>query len=156
MASAASSDSVDNQESSLESLNICSYNLHGFTQALPFLQFLCNRHKPPQVIMIQESWLTPSNLYKINNFSPNYTSFGISAMESAVSKGILRGRPFGGCHMLVQSSLCKFVSHIVCKQRFVVLVYKNLVLLNVYLPTVVDDEDECRLVDLLTAIQKRH
>ena len=74
-------------------------------------------------------------------------------MESAVSKGILRGRPFGGCHMLVQSGLCKFVSHIVCKERFVVLIYKNLVLVNVYQPTVVDDEDECKLVDLLTAIQ---
>jgi hypothetical protein len=103
--------------------------------------------------LIQESWLTPANLFKINNFSPIYSSFGISAMSSAVSKGILRGRPFGGVHILVKSDLCKFIRHVYCSERFVVLVYKNLVIVNVYLPTVVNADDECRLVDLLTNIQ---
>ena len=33
------------------------------------------------------------------------------------------------------------------------LVYKNIVIVNVYLPTVVDADDECRLADLLTNIE---
>ena len=137
----------------LESLNLCSYNMHGFTQGLPFLQHMCDRPNPPDLVLIQESWLTCANLYKINNFSPKFSSFGKSAMEKSVGEGILRGRPFGGCHILVKSDLCKFISHVHCSDRFVILVYKNIVLLNVYLPTVVNMEDECRLVDLLTAIQ---
>ena len=116
---------IDNPVSRVESLNLCSYNMHGFAQGFPFLQHLCDRPNPPDLILIQESWLTPSNLYKINNFSPKFSSFGKSAMEKAVGEGILRGRPFGGCHILVKSDLCKYVSHVHCSDRFVVLVFKN-------------------------------
>ena len=137
----------------ISSLTFCSYNLHGLTQGLPVLQFLSNRHIPPHFILVQESWLTPANLYKINNFSSLYSSFGISGMEKAVRKGILRGRPFSGQHILVKSELCKFITHINCDERFVIIVFQNIVILNVYLPSVVSLEDECRLVELLTTIQ---
>jgi hypothetical protein len=70
-------------------------------------------------------------MYKINNFSPVYSSFGISAMEHAMSSGILRGRPYGGVAILVKADLCKFISHVKCCDRFVVLVVKNIVLVNV-------------------------
>ncbi len=143
-------DAVNQQ---LDSLNLCSYNLHRFNQGIPVLRFLCDRPSPPQCILIQESWLTPSNLHKINNFSPLYSSFGQSSMNSAVSNGILRGRPFGGTHILILSDLCKFVSYVKCSDRYVVLVYKNIVILNVYLPSVVNEEDGCRLIDLLASIQ---
>src|ERR1700690_657294 len=143
MACAANSDppprlasTVESSITQIESINFCSYNLHGFNQGLSFLNYLSQRPIPPQFILIQESGLTPANLFKINNFSPVYSSFGISAMGSAVSKGILRGRPYGGVHILVKSDLCKFVRHVYCSERFVVLVYKNIVIVSVYLPTV--------------------
>ena len=89
----------DGVNQQLDSLNFCSYNLHGLNQGIPVLNFLSERPSPPQCILIQESWLKPSNLHEINNFSPLYSSFGQSAMHSAVSNGILRGRPFGGTHI---------------------------------------------------------
>ena len=137
---------------SIKSLTFCSYNLHGLTQGLPVLQHLSERANSPHFILVQESWLTPANLFKINNFSPMYSSFGMSSMEKAVSSGILRGRPFGGQHILVKSDLCKYISHVNCADRFVIVVFKNIVVLNVYLPSVVSVEDECRLEELLTAI----
>ena len=86
-------------------------------------------------------------------------------MNSAVNNGILINninmwvppnglpRPFGGTHILILSDLCKFVSYVKCSDRYVVLVYKNIVILNVYLPSVVNEEDGCRLIDLLASIQ---
>ena len=50
--------------------------------------------------MVQEHWLTPDNLWKLNTLSDNYSVFISSAMAACVSAGVdtgpLVGRPFGG------------------------------------------------------------
>jgi len=68
---------------------VISYNMHGFNQGSNLLSSLCDAAEKPDVIFLQEHWLTPANLPKLVNFSSNYTLFGISAMESALCHGIL-------------------------------------------------------------------
>jgi len=45
------------------------------------------------VFMLQEHWLTPSNMYKFGDDCPGFISFGSSAMGSAIESGPLYGRP---------------------------------------------------------------
>ena len=107
--------------SQIDSFSIISMNLHDLKQGLPVLNHLAEIPDPTAFILTQESWLTPANLYKLNNFSSVYSGFGVSAMEKAVNNGILRGRPYGGVSTLVKADLCKFVSQVKCRERFVIL-----------------------------------
>ena len=77
--------------------SFASYNMHGFRQGIPLLrETIC---EPSELnisfVFIQENWLTPQNLYKMESLA-NYTFYGKSSMESAVSSSVLRGRPWGG------------------------------------------------------------
>jgi hypothetical protein len=47
----------------------------------------------PDLIMVQEHWLTADNLCKLDSLSSEYFVFGSSAMHSAVGNGPLYGRP---------------------------------------------------------------
>ena len=146
---------VGSQINSLtESFTLVSYNLHGYNQGLPVLQHLSTLQDPPSIIFTQECWLTPDNMFKINNFSQIYSSFGKSAMDKAICSGILRVRRFGGVTTLVRSDLCKYLTFSKFSDRFVLLIVKNLVLINVYLPSVSNNEDECRLIEVLTELQE--
>ena len=135
----------------LTNLSIVSYNMHGFNQGASFLRSTCDGTSPPDIIYIQENWLTPSNLYKINNFSQNFTAFGISAMANAIDNGILRGRPWGGVSILLNNMLCKDVVFSLCEDRFVCIVLYNTCFLNVYLPS---DPNSCidSLIDSLSQL----
>ena len=64
---------------------IIQYNLHGLNQGVPLLNFIC-QEMSPAILFICEHWQTPANLYKIMNFSDNYTGYGISAMSASVQK----------------------------------------------------------------------
>jgi hypothetical protein len=84
--------------------SVTSFNLHGFNQGAIFLNSLCEVSKI-DLICIQEHWLTPDLMHFIHNFNSGYITFGISAMESVVHSGILRGRPRGGVATLVKACL---------------------------------------------------
>jgi len=77
-----------------------TFNMYGKNQGSPLLSHL-NCDLTPDIIFLQEHWQTPANLPLISNFSPNYMGYGISAMEHAVRKSVLKGRPFGGTATLV-------------------------------------------------------
>lgn len=47
---------------------VISYNLHGYNQGRSGLVELVSTLKP-DAIMVQEHWLTPDNLYKLNQIS---------------------------------------------------------------------------------------
>ena len=54
---------------------VISYNMHGYNQGVTALNLLIES-KQPDVIMLQEHWLTPTNLYK---FSQDFSGYcGIS------------------------------------------------------------------------------
>ena len=62
-------------------------------------------------------------------------------MEESLSRSVLKGRPYGGVGILINSGLTKLISHHICKERFVVLVIGEVILINVYLPNVSSDYD---------------
>ena len=44
-------------------LYIVSYNMHGFNQGIEVVSDLANSNDPPDIILLQEHWLTPANLF---------------------------------------------------------------------------------------------
>ena len=79
--------------------------MHGFNNGHPVLKDLCAEN---DFIFVQEHWLMSSHLSKFNNMHDNFLFYGVSAMDSACSKGILRGRPFGGVGVLVRKYLANY------------------------------------------------
>ena len=105
------------------SLSLISFNMHGFYQGLPVLQDLVensNNYKP-DIILIQEHWLTPSSLHKFDDFFVHYFSFGSSAMVNSVQSGILYGRPYGGVITLISRNLRKVTETLYCSDRFTII-----------------------------------
>ena len=67
------------------SLTIISFNLHGFNQGSSTVRDLITLYAP-DVILIQEHWLTPANLHNLESFDES------SAMTHVTGAGVLRGR----------------------------------------------------------------
>jgi len=59
-------------------LNIMCYNMHGFYQGFSVINDSMASDKP-HVFLLQEHWLTPSNLSLFDSSFPGYFSFGSSA-----------------------------------------------------------------------------
>ena len=57
-----------------ENLCVISYNLHGLNQGAPGIKELMKTLKP-DVIMMQEHWLTSDNLSKLNALSDDYNIY---------------------------------------------------------------------------------
>jgi exonuclease III len=112
---------------------LISYNLHGLNQGLPLLDEMCHDDKV-QIILVQEHWLTPANMSKILNFSNQYTGYGVSAMESAVSSSILRGRPWGGVATLVHRDYLSMTTCLACAERYTIVKIGHTLIVNVYFP----------------------
>ena len=118
-----------------KSLTAVSYNMHGFYQGSPVLDDLV-ASKDPDVIMVQEHWLTPMKLCLFDSRFANYFSFGCSAMAGQLESGMLRGRPYGGVMTLIKTDLRKMTTTIYCDERFVIVKILNCLFINVYLPCV--------------------
>ena len=95
------------------SVNVLSYNMHGYNQGSIAVRDTILASEP-DIVLLQEHWLTPTNLHRFQDDFPSYFSFGASAMNIAVETGILRGRPYGGVMTLVKqfitpnaNSVCK-------------------------------------------------
>jgi len=56
-------------------------------------------------------------------------------MTNATDDGILRGRPWGGVSILLQTSICRDVSFNLCEDRYVCIVLYDTCFINVYLPS---------------------
>ena len=113
-------------------LVVVSYDLHGFNQGSHGIKDMISTFMP-DVIMIQEHWLTPDNLYKLSELSVNYFVFGSSAMTSCVSAGPLRGRPLGGTAIMVNKKLGSVTSTIVTSDRFTAITISNWLLITAYM-----------------------
>jgi hypothetical protein len=109
--------------------------MHGYNQGSQTVRDLMLANKPA-VFMLQEHWLTPSNLNKFEENFPSYMCFGSSAMSSQVESGILRGRPFGGLMTLVDKSLLHCTEIVCAAERYVIVTIGNILLINVYMPCV--------------------
>ena len=129
-------------------ISIVSYNMHGFFQGRPAVEDII-ANKPPDVIMLQEHWLTPSNLTKFDDCFPGYFSFGCSAMTKAVETGPLRGRPYGGTMIMINNKLRKVTVNVTSSERFSVIRIGDCVIANVYLPCCGTDDRLLIVEDVL-------
>ena len=107
--------------------------MHGYNQGALQLQELCDTLQF-DLIMLNEIWLVPVLMYKIHNFHNSYTYYGKSAMDNIVSSGLLKGRPYGGCAILVKKSLVNLVSNIITFERVVSVTLCDMLYISVYLP----------------------
>jgi len=69
-------------------LVVVSYNLHGLNQGCAGVKEMIDVLSL-DVIMIQEHWLFPSNMYRLNDISCEYFTFGASSMDPVVAAGPL-------------------------------------------------------------------
>jgi len=65
-------------------IKMISFNMHGFYQGFTVVEDLINNDLP-DVITLQEHWLTPDNLTKFEQHFTDYFWFGCSAMSSGPS-----------------------------------------------------------------------
>jgi len=114
-------------------VKLVSFNMHGFYQGLTVIEDLIKTENP-DIILLQEHWLTPDNLIKFEHHFSDYFSFGSSAMTGCLQSGMLRGRPFGGVVTLIKKALRGYTQTIHCEDRFVVVRFANYLIVNVYLP----------------------
>ena len=117
-------------------LYIVSYNMHGFNQGIEVVRDLVNSSDPPDVILLQEHWLTPANLFLFGEKINTHYAFGKSAMSDSITQGPLVGRPYGGTSILIKNELRVVSKCIVCTDRYVVVRIGNSLICNVYLPCV--------------------
>jgi exonuclease III len=113
--------------------DLVTYNLNGLSQGKDMLDYICNSKKT-DVVLIQEHWLTPSNMNLIYNFSESFITFGVSAMTCALEHSILRGRPYGGVATLVNKRHVNYVKCCKCSEYFVIVLVGKTLIVNLYLP----------------------
>lgn len=94
-----------------ELFSVISFNLHGLNNSRSYLTDLCN-NPDVFIIAVQEHWLTPSTLHVFNDIHPDFMGFGISAMNSKLTSGVFKGRPFGGVAFLWRKSISKYRHYI--------------------------------------------
>ena len=116
-------------------LSVISYNLHGLNQGSVGIHELISKLNP-DVLMIPEHWLTPENMFKLDNFSPKYTVFGSSAMNERVCSGPLYGRPFGGTAIFVNNIHNSATKCIMSCDRYSAITINNYLFITVYMPCV--------------------
>ena len=74
-------------------LSVVSYNMHGYRQGKVLISNLIQTLSP-DLVFLQEHWLTPDTLTKFNVEFSNYYAFGSSAFGDMIESGPLAGRPF--------------------------------------------------------------
>ena len=132
---ASSSGDNSGSNSSNIAVSMISFNMHGFHQGRPVLDDIIPCYNP-DIILLQEHWLTPVNLCKFDDHFVEYFSFGSSAMVNAVDIGMLYGRPFGGVMTLIKRSLRTVTETIFSSDRFLIIKVGDCLVINVYLPCV--------------------
>ena len=126
--------SLENSFTDLGRLVVISYNLHGYNQGLTGLKdMICSLC--PDVIMVEEHWLTTDNLYKLSDISRDYFVFGSSAMNALLSQGPLYGRPFGGTAILIHKSHVGYCETLISRDRFTAVLIRKWLLICVYMPS---------------------
>jgi len=112
---------------------VVSYNMHGYNQGVEGTKEIIHKLYP-DVIALQEHWLTPANLHTLNEVSSNYFCFGSSSMTSVLASGPLIGRPFGGTALLINNRLAKHTVNLVSNDRFTAVLLADCIVVSAYMP----------------------
>lgn len=125
-------------------LNIASFNMHGWRNGASMLENLCTIH---DIVLIQEHWLLPDNVYLVNSFSKDYSAYAVSGCLDIDEYASTGGRPPGGIGFMWRKSMSKNVCvvgvddlHRVMAIEVRGLSYK-LVIIGVYFPYFVNNDE---------------
>jgi exonuclease III len=140
-------------------LSFVSYNLHGLKQGIPCLLELMQTR---DIICVQEHWLPTCDLGLLN-IHDDFIVFSTSSMDSAVSKGPLRGRPFGGLAIFIKKDIIAKVNVIAAEERFLMINLNDIILCDVYLPSkscrdylAIYESTLCDIKQLLTSFANKN
>ena len=122
-------------------LSCVTYNMHGFRQGYEYLVNLCSDN---DIVFIQEHWLAPFDLHKLNTVADDMICFASTAMSDIIARDCLSGRPFGGVAVYIKQNLASKAKLVSSSKRYVIVLVGQLLLVNVYLPcaSTVDHVDE--------------
>ena len=112
-------------------LSVISYNMHGFQQGAQTVDSLI-AESSLDIFMLQEHWLTPTNLCLFDKHFDSYSAYGSSVLSHCIESGVLRGRPYGGVMILNKNLRPTQTMH--CAERYVIVKVRNKSLVNVYFP----------------------
>jgi len=136
-------------ESETHSLSVSTYNLNGLNQGRWLLELLCSKN---DCVFVQEHWLAPFDLHCLYDLCDDTICFASSAMDTAISRGCLHGRPFGGVAIFVKKSLGGITRLVKSSSRYIIVQVGQVILINVYLPSVGTTNRVEELIDCLTSI----
>jgi len=108
--------------------------MHGFFQATETVKEIITSSLCPDVLLIQEHWLMPSNISLFSENMSTHYAFGVSVMADRLTRGPLVGRPCGGVSVLINNELHTVTECVFCTERYVVIRVGTVVIINVYLP----------------------
>jgi len=74
-------------------------------------------------------------------------------MEDAISTSILKGRSYGGVGVIMKSKFSANLIYQKVYKRCVILVFHNIIIISLYLPSIKYDSDTVKVEDILTEIE---
>ena len=121
----------------MDKLRIMSYNPTGLGSRRPeYIKSVLDRFKI-DILFLQETWLLPSNLYKLGEIHEDYLFHG----QSGITDGeLLQGRPYGGVAILWHKKLASNVQKVKnCDSKRICAVklscqQKDILLVSCYMP----------------------
>ena len=119
-----------------QNITIGSHNLHGFKKSSNYHKNCIQKHGG--VWFAQELWLQEKQLSQMQHLGVQFSAR--SGMETAVSSGLLKGRPFGGVSVAWSSDLNHVINPLsnYRHKRVVAVELKteaeNLLLISTYMP----------------------
>ena len=95
-----------------DQMSICSYNPTGWNtqKANMIKEFLLSKNI--KICAIQEHFILPQNLHKIQEHFKNFKIFSLPAVKSNTQ--ISRGRPSGGLAFIYSNTLSKCIERVSC------------------------------------------
>ena len=114
-------------------LKLVSYNWHGINQGFPAILDIIASYNP-DIFLLQEHRLTPDKLSTFSRIFPDYFDYDTSALSYDVSRGVLRGGPYGGVSFLISNKLISITTCFASCERYAVIKVNYCLIINVYLP----------------------
>jgi len=130
-----------------------SYNMHGINQGGSLVESWCEQSLY-DFILLQEHWLSPANLDKINKLAAGYSCFTCSSMDEICMSGILKGRPFGGLAILVKQEHSKSCKLVFKSARVIAITYNETLLINIYFPCSTTKDSRDLLTELIGNLEE--
>jgi exonuclease III len=85
-------------------VSLRSFNCRSAKSCMPVLHDLCDQY---DILLIQENWLLPHELFTLKNLHNEFYATASSAVDT--SSDMLIGRPYGGVAILYRKSLARCI-----------------------------------------------